>query len=105
MPFINCRTGSLNVMTDILTTKRLVILAVAAKCWLIFSSLTEMLLEIGFIEEMRTTGGNEEVPKIFLPNLLICENTIYPFDYLATCDITTGCVCKNSSLTKERYAQ
>ena len=56
-------------MTDILTTKRLVIIAVAAKCWLIFSSLTEMLLEIGFIEQMRTAGGNEEVPKIFFPNL------------------------------------
>ena len=30
----------------------------------------DILLEIGLIEEMRTTGGNKEVRKIFLPNSL-----------------------------------
>ena len=29
--------------------------------------LKEILLEFGFIEEMRTTWGNEEVPQIFFP--------------------------------------
>ena len=28
----------------------------------------EILLKIGFIEEMRTTSGNKEVLQIFLPN-------------------------------------
>ena len=34
-------------------------------------SFKERLLEIGFIEKMRTTWGKKEVPQIFLPNSLI----------------------------------
>ena len=30
--------------------------------------LKEILLKIGFIKEMGTTGGNKEVPQIFLPD-------------------------------------
>ena len=35
-----------------------------------------MLLEVGFIEEMRTTWGNKEVPQIFFLIPLIREKTI-----------------------------
>ena len=43
----------------------------------LYSSLIikEILFEIGLIEEMRITWGNEEVPKLFFTIALICENT------------------------------
>ena len=40
------------------------------------NQLQEKLLEIGFIEEMRTACGNEEVLQIFFHNSLIRENAI-----------------------------
>ena len=44
--------------------------------------VTEIQLEIGFIEERRTTSGNKEVPKPFSTIPIIRENTFYPFDSL-----------------------
>ena len=39
------------------------------------------MLEIGFIEEMRTTCGNEEVPQIFFPQFpLFAKMRFIPFD-------------------------
>ena len=37
--------------------------------------IKEILLEIGFIEKMRTTWDNKEVPKLFFMFPFICENT------------------------------
>ena len=55
--------------------------------FLIWFIIEEILLEIGFIEEMRTTLGNNEVPQIFPPIPLSRENTIYS---VPICDDTTG---------------
>ena len=35
-----------------------------------------MPLEIDFVEEIRTTCGNKELPQTFFHNFFICENTI-----------------------------
>ena len=58
--------------------------------------LKEMMLEIGFIEERRTTWGNKEVPKIFFYNFLYSRKLRFnPFDsvllatlYFTICNIT-----------------
>ena len=58
----------------------------------------EILLEIGFIEEMRTTSGNEEVPQTFFHNSLYLQKydlihwTSYHWQpcILQFCDITKG---------------
>ena len=53
--------------------------------------LKEILLEIGFIEEMRTTWGNNEVPQVFLPNSLYSREYYFlRFDPVPICDVTTG---------------
>ena len=58
----------------------------------------EILLEIGFIEEMRTTCGNEEVPQTFflytpcLRKYTLIRLTSYHWQpcILQFCDITKG---------------
>ena len=37
-----------------------------------------ILLKIDFIEEMRTTWGNKEVPQIFLPDFPYLQNCYLP---------------------------
>ena len=49
--------------------------------------IQEILLEIGFIEEIRTALGYNKVPQIFPPIPLSRENTIYS---VPICDVTTG---------------
>ena len=55
-----------------------------------FTSFKKLLLEIGFIKEMRTTGGNKEMPKPFSTIPFIHENRFYPFTKIAKCRVTNG---------------
>ena len=54
-----------------------------------------MLLEIGFIEEMKTTRGNKEVPQTFSQFPFFAKIQFNPFDFVhwqasisPFCDIT-----------------
>ena len=40
------------------------------QCVAIKNDIKDTLLEIRFIEEMKTTSGNKEVPQTFFPNSL-----------------------------------
>ena len=60
--------------------------------------LKEILLEIGFVEEMRSTWGNKEVPQTFSPNtpysrkyvLICCTPRHWQPCVSQFCDITKG---------------
>ena len=53
--------------------------------------IKEILLEIGFIEEMRILEVIKKCPKHFSPILFIRENTNYtPFDSVSICDVAAG---------------
>ena len=60
--------------------------------------------EIGFIEEMRTTWGDKEVPHTLFHYSFICENTFNPFNSVIgnpavptfKHNIRKGWLCKNS---------
>ena len=70
----------------------------------------EILLEIGFIEEMRTIWGNKEVPQTFFHNFLYLRKyDLISFDFvpLSTlhsqfCDFTKGIILQKFLQTKKR---
>ena len=51
----------------------------------------EILLEVGFIQEMITTCGNKEVPQLFHPQFPLFAKILFtPLDSVLICDVTTG---------------
>ena len=73
----------------------------------IIAFLLEILLEISFIEEMRTTWGNKEVPLIVLRTFLYsrkCDLVRLTADHWQLCisqfyDITKGIILQKFSQT------
>ena len=72
-----------------------------------------MLLEIGFIEDMRTTLGNKEVPQTFFHNsfysrkynlIRLTPNHCQPC-ILQICDILKGIISEKFSQTNKRDNQ
>ena len=72
--------------------------------------ILQILLEIAFIEEMRTTWGNKEVPQTFFYNSPYSRKyeliRLTPYHWqpctLQFFDITKGMILQNFSLTKNR---
>ena len=63
----------------------------------------EILFEIGFIEEMRTTCGNKEMPQTFFHNFHNAKIRFIPFDYIPLATLLFAILWHHTRRTVDQY--